>query len=127
MKYGIKSLAKGEKGYIDVYEGDPFRRDSSYHQGITWVWLLGLYYNCLKNMLKTEKDKKSRIELKEKIKDFQEKTEKTFTKELLERGCIGSINEIYDSRMPYSPKGTIAQSWSVAEVFRIIYEKGSIK
>lgn len=127
MKYGIKSLAKGEKGYIDVYEGDPFRRDSSYHQGITWVWLLGLYYDCLKNMLKTEKDKKSRIELKEKIKDFQEKTEKTFTKELLERGCIGSINEIYDSRMPYSPKGTIAQSWSVAEVFRIIYEKGSIK
>ena len=127
MKYGIKSLAKGEKGYIDVYEGDPFRRDSSYNQGITWVWLLGLYYNCLKNMLKTEKDKKSRIELKEKIKDFQEKTEKTFTKELLERGCIGSINEIYDSRMPYSPKGTIAQSWSVAEVFRIIYEKGSIK
>lgn len=127
MKYGVKSLAKGEKGYIDVYEGDPFRRDSSYHQGITWVWLLGLYYNCLKNMLKTEKDKKSRIELKEKIKDFQEKTEKTFTKELLERGCIGSINEIYDSRMPYSPKGTIAQSWSVAEVFRIIYEKGSIK
>lgn len=127
MKYGVKSLAKGEKGYIDVYEGDPFRRDSSYHQGITWVWLLGLYYNCLKNMLKTEKDKKSRIELKEKIKDFQEKTEKTFTKELLERGCIGSINEIYDSRMPYSPKGTIAQSWSVAEVFRIIYEKGNIK
>ena len=55
-KYGLKTLAKGEKGYVDVYEGDGFRRDSSYHQGITWPWLLGLYYNGLKNMIKNEKD-----------------------------------------------------------------------
>ena len=39
-KYGLKTLAKGEKGYIDIYEGDGFKRDSSYHQGITWPWLL---------------------------------------------------------------------------------------
>ena len=39
-KYGLKTLAKGEKGYIDIYEGDNFKRDSSYHQGITWPWLL---------------------------------------------------------------------------------------
>ena len=32
-KYGLKTLAKGEKGYVDVYEGDGFRRDASYHQG----------------------------------------------------------------------------------------------
>jgi len=122
-KYGIKTLAKGEKGYVDVYEGDGFRRDSSYHQGITWVWLLGVYYSALKNMLKSEKDKKKKEELKQKIAEFKEKTEKTFTKELLERGCIGSIAEIYDSKAPYLPKGTIAQAWSVAEVFRIIYDK----
>jgi len=39
-KYGLKTLAKGEKGYVDIYEGDGFKRDSSYHQGITWPWLL---------------------------------------------------------------------------------------
>ena len=120
-KYGLKTLAKGEKGYIDTYEGDSFKRDSSYHQGITWVWLLGLYYDGLKNMLKEEKDKKKREELKQKIALLKEKTEKTFTKDMKERGCIGSISEIYDSKMPYLPKGAIAQSWSVAEVFRIIY------
>lgn len=38
-------------------------------------------------------------------------------------GCIGSIAELYDSAKPYSPKGTIAQCWSVAEVFRIILGK----
>ena len=122
-KYGVKTLAKGEKGYVDTYEGDGFRRDSSYHQGITWVWLLGVYYNGLKNMLKAEKDKKKKEELNNKIKEFREKTKKTFTKELLERGCIGSISEIYDSKVPYLPKGTFAQCWSVAEVFRIIYDK----
>ena len=61
-KYGLKTLAKGEKGYVDVYEGDGFRRDSSYHQGITWPWLLGLYYNGLKNMIKNEKDKKQKLD-----------------------------------------------------------------
>mgnify|MGYP002451329495 CR=1 FL=1 len=37
-----------------------------------------------------------------------------------ERGCVGSIAEIYDSKRPYAPKGAFAQAWSVAEVFRII-------
>ena len=121
-KYGLKTLAKGEKGYVDTYEGDGFRRDSSYHQGITWVWLLGLYYDTLKNMIKSEKDKDAKKELETKLENFKETTEKTFEKELLERGAIGSIAEIYDSRTPNLPKGAIAQAWSVAEVFRIIYD-----
>ena len=120
-KYGLKTLAKGEKGYIDVYEGDSFKRDSSYHQGITWPWLLGLYYNALKNMLKATKDKKIKNNFQQKIEEFREKTKKTFEKEMFERGTIGTIGEIYDSKRPNLPKGTMAQSWSVAEIFRIIY------
>ena len=38
--YGLKTLAKGESGYRDIYEGDVLKRDMSYHQGITWPWLL---------------------------------------------------------------------------------------
>lgn len=122
-KYGLKTLAKGEKGYIDTYEGDEFRRNSSYYQGTTWVWLLGLYYDALKNMAKSEKNKTTQKELQEKIKNFKEKTKKTFEKELVERGTIGTIAEVYDSKIPNLPKGAIAQAWSVSEVFRIIYEK----
>ena len=44
----------------------------------------------------------------------------TFSKEIKERGCVGSIAEIYDSVKPYSPKGTISQAWSVAEILRIL-------
>ena len=119
--YGLKTLAKGEDNYVDVYEGDNFRRDMSYHQGITWPWLLGLYYNALRNMKAFEKDKKKRDTISAKIENFKTKIEKTFTKEIAERGCIGSIAEIYDSKTPYLPKGAYAQAWSVAEVFRIIY------
>ena len=119
--YGLKTLAKGEKNYVDIYEGDSFRRDMSYHQGITWPWLLGLYYNSLRNMKVFEKDKDKRKELTTKISEFKKKTEKTFKKEIMESGCIGSISELYDSKTPYLPKGAFVQCWSITEVFRIIF------
>ena len=121
--YGLKTLSKGEENYVEVYEGDSEKRDTSYHQGITWPWLLGLYYNSLKNMLKATKNKEEKKELEEKINKFAEKTNKTFKKEICKNGCIGSISELYDSKKPYLPKGTYAQAWSVAEIFRIILKK----
>ncbi len=121
--YGLKSLAKDEENYTPIYEGDSLKRDSSYHQGITWTWLLGLYYNALKNILKTTKNKKYKLEIEEELKKLIRNTTKTFTKDINEDGCIGSISEIYDSTKPQLPKGAFAQAWSVAEVFRIILEK----
>ncbi len=118
--YGLKSLAKGETNYIEIYEGDSFKRDMSYHQGITWTWLLGLYYDSLKNMIKMEKRKTYKIKLEEKLETFIEKVTKTFEKEVNQRGCIGNIAEIYDSAKPYLPKGAIAQAWSVSEILRIV-------
>lgn len=121
--YGLKTLASGEENYVEVYEGNEEQRDTSYHQGITWTWLLGLYYNALKNQLKCTNENEEITKIQNKIKKFISKTEKTFTKEVNEEGCIGSIAEIYDSIEPQLPKGTVAQCWSVAEVFRIILGK----
>lgn len=121
--YGLKTLAKGEENYVEVYEGDGFQRDSSYHQGITWPWLLGLYYNTLKNMIKSQKNKKDKENLENILADFRKNTIKTFGKEIISNGCIGGIAELYDSRKPQLPKGTINQAWSVAEVLRIVIGK----
>ena len=121
--YGLKSLAKGEENYVEVYEGDGFRRDFSYHQGITWTWLLGLYYDTLKTLVNNVKDKAEKKEYEDKLNKFIENVTNTFTKEINQRGCIGSIAEIYDSKRPFLPKGAVAQAWSVAEVFRIILKK----
>ena len=122
-KFGLKTLAKGEKGYVDTYEGDGFRRDSSYHQGITWPWLLGLYYDALKNTMIIEKNRTKRQELEEKITNLVDTTKETFREEMFERSSIGTISEIYDSTEPYEERGTFAQAWSVAEIFRIVLNK----
>ena len=121
--YGLKSLAKGEKNYIEVYEGDGFRRDFSYHQGITWTWLLGLYYDSLKKLANNSRNKTDKHKYEERLNEFIKDVTETFSKEINQRGCIGSIAEIYDSKRPYLPKGAVAQAWSVAEVFRIILKK----
>ena len=121
--YGLKTLAKGEENYVEIYEGDEKNRDTSYHQGITWPWLLGLYYNALKNIKNNTQSEGKKQELEQKINKLVEKTKKTFSKEIYENGCIGSIAELYDSSKPQLPKGTIAQCWSVAEIFRIILGK----
>lgn len=121
--YGLKTLAKGEENYVEIYEGSPEKRDTSYHQGITWPWLLGLYYNALKNSLQATKNVEEKKSWEEKLEKFIDKTTKTFQKELFENGCLGGIAELYDSVKPQLPKGTINQAWSVAEVFRIILRK----
>lgn len=118
--YGLKSLAKGEENYVEVYEGDGARRDFSYHQGITWTWLFGLYYNALKRLKNSSKTKTDKSKYETQLKEFVDNVTKTFSKEINERGCVGSISELYDSRRPYTPKGAVAQAWSVAEVLRIV-------
>lgn len=118
--HGLKTLAKGEENYVETYEGDAFRRDVSYHQGPTWVWLLGMYNDAFKNIINAEKNKTAKKELEVEYKKFIENIINTFHKEVTTGKCVGQIAEIYDSRAPYEAKGTIAQAWSVAEILRII-------
>lgn len=120
--YGLKTLAKGEENYIDVYEGDGFRRDMSYHQGPTWPWLLGLYYNAIKQVKEAQKDKEEKKKWKMQYENFVQDVKKTYLKEFLEGKTVGGISELYDSKKPYEAKGAFQQAWSVAEVFRIILE-----
>lgn len=120
--YGLKTLAKGEENYIEKYEGDSFKRDLSYHQGITWPWLLGIYYDSFKKIVKEEKNKTKKKELEEQLTKFVQNVEKTFTKEFTQGKTVGGIAELYDSVKPHEAKGTIQQAWSIAEVFRIILE-----
>ncbi len=118
-KYGLRTLAKGEPNYVEIYEGDSLKRDLSYHQGPVWPWLLGLYYDSLKNMMNTE-DEEQKEKIAKKIKKLKKDTKETFMKALYADGVMGSISEIYDTQEPYQGKGTTAQGWSISEVYRII-------
>jgi glycogen debranching enzyme len=40
--------------------------------------------------------------------------------EHLSSACVGSISEIFDAEPPFTPRGCVAQAWSVAEVLRCL-------
>lgn len=98
--YGLRSLASFESGYIGVYTGDQFHRDSAYHQGTVWGWLIGPY---VKAHWKVYRDVQAVRKLLDDLKE-----------NLLIAG-VGSFSEIFDGDAPNVPKGCVAQAWSVAQ------------
>jgi len=123
-RYGLQTLAKGENDYVDVYEGSPYKRDLSYHQGITWVWLLGLYSDAFSNMIIDEKDRLEKEKLKVEYGVFVKNVYTTFKREMEKEDAIGNISELYDSKSPFKPGGTFAQAWSISEILKIVTKFG---
>ncbi len=119
-KYGLRTLAKGEEGYIAHYEGDSVKRDMSYHQGVVWVWLIGLYHDAFKNIIDDEKDRLEKEKLKIEYEKFIKNVFATFKTEINGPEGIGTISELYNSQTPFKPGGTFSQAWSVSEVLKIV-------
>lgn len=119
-KYGLRTLAKGEKGFLPYYEGDSFKRDMSYHQGVVWVWLLGLYYDAFKNIVNDEKDRLEKEKMKIEFEKFIKTVFTTFKTEINNSQAIGTISELYNSQAPFIAGGTFAQAWSVSEIIKIV-------
>ncbi len=100
---GIRTLSPADSAYRARYEGGIGERDSAYHQGTVWPWLLGSFVEA---HLKVHNDP-------EKARAFL----RPLQEHLLEAG-VGSISEVFDGDAPHLPDGCIAQAWSVAEVLR---------
>jgi predicted glycogen debranching enzyme len=101
---GLRSLAPGSPDYKSKYYGDLRSRDAAYHQGTVWAWLIGPYIDAWLK-LHPEHVAEARGFLSSFVPHLDEQ-------------CIGSISEIFDAEPPYTPRGCIAQAWSVAEVLR---------
>jgi len=114
--YGLKSLSRVDTHYIPVYQGDTWHRDSSYHEGTAWSWLLGPYIDAIMS-IHDPLDSQHNPAAKEKammvIKNFAPH---------LNDACIGSVSEIFDADPPHHPAGCVAQAWGVAELLRVIKE-----
>jgi len=121
-KYGLATLSSKDKKYVAIYEGDSFKRDMSYHQGITWPWLSGIYIAAFKTIIKNEKNKTEKKKLEEEYEKIIKNYKTNFTKAIKESG-IGSISEVYDSKPPYNPGGCFTQGWSVSETIKIMLEE----
>lgn len=101
--HGLRSLDSRNPQYQGHYGGDQFHRDSAYHQGTVWGWLLGPFVLA---HLKVYRDP---IRAREFIEPM--------FNQLVAHG-LGTLSEIYDGDAPFSPRGCIAQAWTVAEVLR---------
>jgi predicted glycogen debranching enzyme len=101
---GLRTLARGHADYKSKYFGDLRARDAAYHQGTVWAWLIGPYVDA---WLKVHPDDRSGA--RKLLEGFEGH---------LSQACIGSISEIFDAEEPYTPRGCVAQAWSVAEVLR---------
>jgi predicted glycogen debranching enzyme len=101
--YGLRSLAPGEPGYIGTYAGGPWQRDSAYHMGTVWSWLLGPFARA---HFRVYGDARLAISFLNPIAQH------------VHAACIGSISEIFDGDAPHTARGCFAQAWGVAEILR---------
>ncbi|MBV8199117.1 MAG: hypothetical protein JOZ15_00700, partial [Acidobacteria bacterium] len=101
---GLHSLAPGEPDYKPTYDGDLRARDAAYHQGTVWAWLIGPFVDA-------------RLRLHPGDLAGARGLLQGFVPHLGE-GCLGTIAEIFDAEEPWTPRGCVAQAWSVAEVLR---------
>lgn len=122
-RYGLRTLDQSDENYIGQYVGGPLERDMAYHQGTTWPWLFGLYYDSLKNMIRYERKQENKEALQNTLEQFKLNVAETFLKEIVNGNTVGSISEIYDGTDPKDGKGAFAQAWSVSEIFKILLTK----
>jgi predicted glycogen debranching enzyme len=102
--FGLRSLSRESPDYKPKYFGDLRARDAAYHQGTVWAWLIGPFIDA---WLKVHP--KDHAGARKFLQGFAQH---------LDDGCVGSINEIFDAEPLFTPRGCIAQAWSVAEVLR---------
>ncbi|MGA1869579.1 MAG: amylo-alpha-1,6-glucosidase [bacterium] len=100
--WGLRSLAPGHNNYHPHYEGDLLSRDSAYHQGTVWAWLIGPFIRALVRVKGEAGKEQAKMILKNMSAHFKD-------------AGIGTISEIFDADSPHRPCGCIAQAWSVAE------------
>jgi glycogen debranching enzyme len=101
---GLRSLSPDHPDYKPRYFGDLRARDAAYHQGTVWAWLIGPFLDA---WLKVHPD--ARGDAARFLGGFRAH---------LGEACVGTISEVFDAEPPFTPRGCVAQAWSIAEVLR---------
>jgi len=97
--YGLRSLSPEDPAYQGHYTGGVEARDSRYHNGTVWGWLLGHYVMA---HFRIHQNAASARALLQPMRDH-----------LFDAG-LGAVSEIFDGDPPHTPCGTPSQAWSVA-------------
>jgi predicted glycogen debranching enzyme len=109
--YGLRSLAPADPQYRGRFEGDPHSRDSAYHQGTVWPWLLGPFITAYLEV--NGRSAKAPQQVEQWLAEFRR---------YIEGEGLGQIPEVFDGDAPHRAGGCMAQAWSVAELLRTSVE-----
>ena len=107
---GLRTLSPNDSCYVGRYKGDTWNRDGSYHCGTVWPWLMGSYITAY---VKTFGEDAGQRHATEWLNNFEDH---------LTEACLGQVSEIFDGDPPHTPRGCIAQAWSVGELLRAAVE-----
>jgi glycogen debranching enzyme len=108
---GLRSLSPYDPRYRRRYEGGVRERDTAYHQGTVWPWLMGPFLTAYMRVNGRS------AEARKQAKDWMEGIQAH-----LASAGLGHISEIADAEDGHQPRGCIAQAWSVAELLRAAVE-----
>ncbi len=100
---GLRSLSPEDAEYLGKYGGDQLQRDRAYHQGTVWGWLIGPFVLAHLDVYKDP------VQAREFLQPMAHN---------ILAGGVGSLGEIFEGDAPHSPRGCIAQAWTVAQVLR---------
>jgi len=98
---GLRSLDPAAPGYRGRHRGTPAERDSAYHQGTVWPWLIGPYAEAARRCGLPADGILDGLEA-----------------HVSEWG-LGSVSETADGDTPHAATGCPFQAWSVAELLRV--------
>lgn len=101
--YGLRSLASAEPNYQGHYDGDQRIRDAAYHQGTVWGWLLGPFALA---HYRVYGDRPAALGYLDPLGSN------------INAYGLGTLAEIFEGEPPHSPRGCIAQAWTVGELLR---------
>jgi predicted glycogen debranching enzyme len=96
--FGLRSLSPRDPAYRARFEGGPYERDSAYHQGTVWGWLIGPF-----------------VEAYLRVNDFSDAARQAMRRAIeplaahLDEAGLGSVSEVFDGDLPHRPGGCFAQ------------------
>jgi predicted glycogen debranching enzyme len=108
---GLRTLSRHDPRYRAHYEGGVVERDTAYHLGTVWPWLMGPFITAYLKV--NQRSETARLQAESWLGAFADH---------LTTAGLGQICEIADAEYPYTPRGCIAQAWSVAEILRAAVE-----
>ncbi len=108
---GLRTLSLRDGRYRGIYAGGVWERDSAYHQGTAWPWLLGPFLTAYLRV--NESSEEARETAARWLSEFSGQ---------MRKGCLGQIGEVADGDAPHKEGGCVAQAWSVAELLRAAVE-----